>query len=1033
MMSDNIILPYNSKLAPDERKQRLLNDTFNWFDMCNEVFFDFVKNLYGGVKHEHLILVNFAEKPKKVSNSKKPKKKDQEVNIHVEPNQAEWVDNACATFWFRLQAKSTVQLDQSVQTAEERIRRFRDYAGHEPSSFAKSYLNGNYDPEKTEWVDCRLLYVNFCRNLNVNLDADIRTMVEHNLLPVLPGQDFKTNNVFSNIFGVGNKEDKGQKTNWLNTVSEGLQSKEIWNWDEYRDLISRSTGCSTAAELRSESIGRPSMLAVDFASEKSGQISQEWLAERVKSFRAAASQKSKIYDMPNRLVLKEYIASKIGPFKLERWSAAAVSAYKDVRSKNSINLLYSKERLWRCKEIAQILVDNTQVAEAQQILVNYSSGDTNSFTVENRHMGDLTVLFKIWEKMDMDSGIEQYSEIYRDEYSRDPITELLRYLYNHRHISAKTFRAAARLNSLLLKNDRKKIHPTISGRTSVSFGHSTIKGCITPPDHIVKNRKENAGSTGMIWVTMQLIDNGRWADHHIPFHNSRYYRDFYAYRADLPTISDPRRKSFGHRIGNNISDTRMINHDCKKASKMYLRTIQNMTHNVAFDQQTQFAVRRYADNNFTITIQARVVGRKYKKEISVGDRVMGVDQNQTTSNTYSVWEVVAEGTENSYPYKGNNYRLVEDGFIRSECSGRDQLSYDGLDFQDFAQWRRERYAFLSSVGCILNDEIEPQIPVSAEKAKKKKKFSKWRGCSLYSWNLCYAYYLKGLMHENLANNPAGFRQEILNFIQGSRGVRLCSLNHTSFRLLSKAKSLIHSFFGLNNIKDPESQRDFDPEIYDIMVNLTQRKTNKRKEKANRITSSILQIANRLNVSRIVIENDLPNASSKNKASANQRATDWCARNVSEKLEYACKMLGISLWQIDPRDTSHLDPFVVGKEARFMKIKVSDINEYTISNFKKWHANIATTSTTAPLYHDALKAFSSHYGIDWDNLPEMKFWELKNALKDHKEVFIPNRGGRCYLSTLPVTSTSEKIVFNGRERWLNASDIVAGVNIVLRSV
>jgi hypothetical protein len=64
---------------------------------------------------------------------------------------------------------------------------------------------------------------------------------------------------------------------------------------------------------------------------------------------------------------------------------------------------------------------------------------------------------------------------------------------------------------------------------------------------------------------------------------------------------------------------------------------------------------------------------------------------------------------------------------------------------------------------------------------------------------------------------------------------------------------------------------------------------------------------------------------------------------------------------------------------------------------------------------------------------MKFWELKNALKDHKEVFIPNRGGRCYLSTLPVTSTSEKIVFNGRERWLNASDIVAGVNIVLRSV
>ena len=1031
MMSDAFILPYNSKLVANDRKLELLNATFDWFDGCNEVFFDFVKNLYGGVKHEHLMLVDVSDVESAKDKKRKKKEAQQTDLIHVEPNHSEWADNACATFWFRLQEKSTQQ-DQSIQTPEERIRRFTQYAGHEPSAFALSYLTGNYDPEKHEWVDCRRLYHNFCRVLNVNLDTDIRTMVEHNLLPVIPG-NYKINSVFSEVFGVGVKEDKEQKTKWLTTIAESLESKDTWTWEEYRDLIARSTGCSTPSELRSESKGRASKMAIDFASENSGQIPKEWLDQRIEDFKSNAVKKSKTYDMPNRLVLKEYIASKIGPYKLERWSAAAVSGYKDIRSKNSLNLLYSKERLWRCKEIAQILADNPQVAEAQKILENYSAGNPNAFRVVNHHLGDLSVLFKLWEKMNVEAGIEQYSENYRDEYNRDPIEELLRHLYNYRHIPAKLFEAAAKLNSLLLRNERKKINPTVSGQACVSFApKNTIHGVITPPSHIVRGRRECAGSTGMIWVTMQLLDNGRWVDHHIPFHNSRYYRDFYAYRADLPTLPEPRRKSFGHSIGRNISDTRMINHECKKASKMYLRTIQNMTHNVAFDPQTQFAVRRSGIDTFDITIQARVVGRKFKKEISIGDRVMGIDQNQTTSNTYSVWEVVADGTENSYLYKGKNYRLVEDGLIRSESSGRDQLSYDGLDFRDFAGWRRERYAFLATIGSVLNDEMKPQSEAKAEKARRKKKVAKWRGCSLYSWNLYYADYLKDLMQKNLSKNPDGFRQEILNFIQGSRGVRLCSLNHTSFRLMSKAKSLIHCFFGLNNIKEPEAQERFDKELYDVLSGLNKRKTNKRKEKGNRIASTILQIASRLNVSRIVVENDLPGTSSKNKASANKRATDWCARNVAEKLEYACSMLGISFWQIDPRDTSHLDPFVVGREARFSKVKVEDINEYTISRFKRWHANLDSRSTTAPLYHQALKAFASHYGIDWDNLPEMKFWELKEALKHHDEVLIPNRGGRCYLSTLPITSNAEKLSFNGRERWLNASDIVAGVNIVLRS-
>lgn len=1027
MVSDSTIRPYTSKLAPNDPKRKMLNDTFNWLDHAYKVFFDVSVALFGGIDYEA-------------------------AEELIDEKSTFDADLLCAIMWFRLEEKSNNP--GPLQTTEQRTRLFQKYSGHEPSSFAQEYIKGNTDTEKYEWVDCRLKFADLARNIHTtqeSLKIDAYTLFMNKLIPVSKDDEFNAYGFISQLFGTGKKEDRSVKASMLEEISNIIENKKPNTWEEYQDLIKKTFNVSNYKELKEKlsagSSGRDGSLVIDLKEEKTGLLQPNHIKNRIVKFREDANKKRTVFSLPNRMKLREFISSQIGPFEQNSWSAVLNRSMAAIQSKNSSNILYTNQKQERNNEIQELLKED--ILSAASILNDFRRGEFNSSVVSKNHLGSrLNELFEMWQALKMNDGIEKYIDLCKDNFSRRPVSALLQYIYPYfDKITAKQFLDAASYNTLVETNNRKKIHPTVTGPTVCNWGpKSTINGSITPPNQMVKDRP--AGSHGMIWVTMTVRDNGRWVKHHLPFHNSRYYEEHYCYREGLPTKNQPRTKQLGTQVGSIISapslailksqeeqDRRNDRKSRFKAHKSIIRSQENIKYNVAFDKSTNFDVTR-KNGEFFITISSRVTTPKYSHKLNVGDIIMGLDNNQTAPCTYSIWRIVEKDTEGSFFHNKIWLQLVTDGKITSIVDNNrqvDQLSYAGVEYSNFAEWRKDRRQFLRSI----NEDYV-------------KKSDNWLNMNLYQWNAEYSRLLLGVMKDNKDKNIQNtFRAEIEELICGKFGIRLGSLSHHSLQFLTNCKSLISSYFMLNNKKEEHDQESFDSDFFRLMKSIDDKRIRKRKEKSSRISSSVLQIARENNVKSLCVEGDLPTATKKTKPKQNQKSIDWCARAVVKKLNDGCKVLGINLQAIDPRDTSHLDPFVyygkkstkVGKEARYVIVEPSNIKEYMTKKFTDWHRGVSKkskkgdvqTSTTAPLYQEALKQFADHYKLDFDSLPKMKFYELAKILEDHKQVIIPCRGGRAYLSTYPITKDSSKINFNGRERWYNQSDVVAAVNIVLRGI
>ena len=1027
MVSDSTIRPYTSKLAPNDPKRKMLNDTFNWLDHAYKVFFDISVALFGGIDYEA-------------------------AEELIDEKSTFDADLLCAIMWFRLEEKSNNP--GPLQTTEQRTRLFQKYSGHEPSSFAQEYIKGNTDAEKYEWVDCRLKFADLARNIHTtqeSLKIDAYTLFMNKLIPVSKDDEFNAYGFISQLFGTGKKEDRSVKASMLEEISNIIEDKKPNTWEEYQDLIKKTFNVSNYKELKEKlsagSSGRDGSLVIDLKEEKTGLLQPNFIKNRIVKFREDADKKRTVFSLPNRMKLREFISSQIGPFEQNSWSAILNRSMAAIQSKNSSNILYTNQKQERNNEIQELLKED--ILSAANILNDFRRGEFNSSVVSKNHLGSrLNELFEMWQALKMNDGIEKYTDLCKDNFSRRPVSALLQHIYPYfDKITAKQFLDAASYNTLIETNNRKKIHPTVTGPTVCNWGpKSTINGSITPPNQMVKDRP--AGSHGMIWVTMTVRDNGRWVKHHLPFHNSRYYEEHYCYREGLPTKNQPRTKQLGTQVGSIISapslailksqeeqDRRNDRKSRFKAHKSIIRSQENIKYNVAFDKSTNFDVTR-KNGEFFITISSRVTTPKHSHKLNVGDIIMGLDNNQTAPCTYSIWRIVEKDTEGSFFHNKIWLQLVTDGKITSIVDNNrqvDQLSYAGVEYSNFAEWRKDRRQFLRSI----NEDYV-------------KKSDNWLNMNLYQWNAEYSRLLLGVMKDNKDKNIQNtFRAEIEELICGKFGIRLGSLSHHSLQFLTNCKSLISSYFMLNNKKEEHDQESFDSDFFRLMKSIDDKRIRKRKEKSSRISSSVLQIARENNVKSLCVEGDLPTATKKTKPKQNQKSIDWCARAVVKKLNDGCKVLGINLQAIDPRDTSHLDPFVyygkkstkVGKEARYVIVEPSNIKEYMTKKFTDWHRGVSKkskkgdvqTSTTAPLYQEALKQFADHYKLDFDSLPKMKFYELAKILEDHKQVIIPCRGGRAYLSTYPITKDSSKINFNGRERWYNQSDVVAAVNIVLRGI
>lgn len=998
-MSNTVFRPYQSKLYPNSRKAPMVKNTFEWLHRAYGSFFDMIIALYGGLQH------------KDVSNL-----------LSENDDRITDPDLICAINWFRVCPCSGNP--SPVSDLQTRIDRFRQYAGHEPSHIAAAYLSAPIDVEKDEWVDCRQLYQQFCQTVGANLDVDLSTLVQSGLLPVVKDDSLNSYSFVSNLFGEGKKEDPNVKSAVYAAVATALSNQNPTTYEEYRQLLSQVVPVHPAGRGKD-------ILNIDLNETKTGLLPNYFVENRRARYSKSAADKARGLALPNRLKIKSVILNMLsgGTYNTGAWSAPMLKAFSDIKSKNSNNYRYTLERDERRTEIANLAVV-PNIRDAQQVLQQFRAGEFNEFVVEKRHISKaLPSLYEMWEIMDMKEGIDNYIDALKsDKMERQPIREVLELIYPHRNtMSAELFLSAAELNKLEYQNNRRKVHPTVHGSLVVNFGkNSTIFGTITPPDKLIKFRGEMvpAGQTGMIWFTMQLLDEGKWVKHHIPCHSSRFFEEIYAWKQDLPSLPYPRRAVYGSAIGNKISDTSKIDSRRKKCSKQYLRTLENMTHNVDFDPTTQFMV----DGDYNVTITSRVQKIPTNRELPVGSRIMGLNKNQTIRDCYSIWERVAPNTEGSYQHPSMPdvwLQFVADGHIGSVVNGNiDQMSYAGPDVANCANWIQERSAFVTSI-----DDDEQSFM----------KYFLWNNrTKLYAWNLNYSRLLTRTLRKRMTDaNRDVFRKEIIAFICGRFGHRLGSLTQISLDLIRQMKSLILSYFNLNKAFTLEEQSNSDKELFDVLNLLENKRVNKRKEKVNRTISSILQICKTYNVTRLVVTKNSPTATQDVKSSVNQRVMDWCARKIEEKIVDQANAVGVYVDLVDSLDLSHIDPFVyvsggeTGKECQFDEVTSTSLLPIHTSMFKDWHGMINKGRTTTNLYNRGLREFASQYGLDFDQFGKIKSGEL-SALLPSGKVLIPHRGGRFFLSTHPVTSNAVRCVYAGRNRWLNSGDMVAPVNTMLRA-
>jgi hypothetical protein len=976
-------------------------DTMNWCDNACSVFFDLFVGLYGGVKIGDV--TNFLTE-----------KQDTTTDA----------DLLCAINWFRAMPVSN---PDAVVGPEQLVVRFRDYSGHNPSPMASMYLSAPVNPRYT-WVDCRFLYQQMCQTLGANLDVDISTLVQTGLLPIQKDTQLNAYSFCSNVFGEGVKEDPSAKVTSYTAAANALSgaTNPIITYEDYRQIL------SSAITNRPSRKGAKDILAADLDSTKTGVLPGNYVSQRIAMYQASAASKARGVVLPNRLRVKAYLQNLVGlNYICTTWAAPMLRAVGDIKSKNSNNYRFVGERLERQQEIDNLLAVSN-IRSAQAILQQFRANESNQFYIKKRHIGKgLPSLYDMWDLMDEKEGIDNYIQSLKgDKTERLPIRELLQIIYPHRKsVSAELFLSAAELTDVEDRQNRCMVHPTVRGSLVINFGKSsTIFGAITPPDTLIKFRGEMvpAGQTGMIWFTMHLVDGGKWVKHHIPCHSSRYFEEIYAWKKDLPTLPFPRRSLYGYAIGNKISDTRKIDLRRKKASKQYLRTLENMTHNVEFDPTTQFMV----DQELNVTITARVKKIPPVRDVPVGSRIMGLNKNQTIRDCYSIWERVEANTSGSFQHPVVQdvwLRLVADGHVTSTVNGPngqiDQMSYSGPDVANCGNWMQERSNFITSV-----DDADQSI---------MKHFLWNNRVKLYAWNCVYAGTLmKAISKQMTTANRNLFRNEILSFVGGRFGCRLGSLAQVSLDLLRRMKSVISCYFSRNNAFTIEERSAFDKELMELFESLDNKMNNKRKEKVNRTLSSIFQVAKQHNVVRLVVTKNLQTPDANVRSVMNQRSVDWCARKIEEKIVDLGNVIGIYVDLVEALDLSHLDPFIyiakgdVGKECQFDEVESSSLLPIHTSMFRDWHGLVNKGRTTTPIYHSALRSFASHYGLRFDDLARIKAAELAKMLPDQK-VFIPHRGGRFFMSTYPVTSTSRPVSYDGRQRFLNSGDMVAPVNTMLR--
>lgn len=1050
---DFIARPYNSFLLPNDRKLAYLEETWNAYKSIKTVLHRFLIAAYGSIP--------FHAFAKTIENTT-----EDELQL------------AYAVRMFRLVPKDFSKNESNI-SPDILICKLASYTNiNETPANVLSYVNSNYDPEKYKWIDSRNEAISLSKEIGIKLDelADYATtMLWEDWLP-LNKDTVNGWGTTSGLFGAGKKEDRTQKVQMLNALLLGLKNNPPKDYKQYSTILLKAFDAKSWEEAVKIYKGECSGRTSSYLTEKHGDISPETLGKIITSIERDVADKQHSINLPKREEIKAYLEKQSDtPYNLNLWSQALHNAMSSIKKTDTRNFNSTLEKYEKEIQLKECLQDGDDVELLGNKFFLSPYHKTNDvFVICSEHIGTnrkYNVVEQMYQLASEHADFEAAFTLLKDEYEekgiKTPIKNILEYIWNNKNVPVNTWGRIAKYNQLKDRLAGIKANPTVECNRGMTFGNSAMVGEVVRSNRISTSTKNKGqilaqmhndrpvGSNNMIWLEMTLLNNGKWEKHHIPTHNNKFFEEVHAFNPELKQSVNVRNRMYRSQnysqLPTSLTDGLQGNPKAKIFKRQY-RALNNMTANV-IDPKLSFIVNK-KDGRFEISIIHNVEVIRARRDVLVGDYLVGMDQNQTASNTYAVMQVVKPNTPDSHEFRNQWVKFIESGKIESSTLNSrgeyiDQLSHDGVDLQEIkdSEWIPAAEKFLNKLGAINKDGT----PISISNTSKR----------AYTFNSIYFKILLNYLRANDVDLNL-VREEILRIANGRFSpMRLGSLSWTTLKMLGNFRNLIHSYFDHCGFKEMPERESKDKTMYDLLMQTITKLTNKRAERTSRIAGSLMNVAHKYKIGtsvvHVVVEGSLSKTDKSSSKGNNRNTTDWCSRAVVKKLEDMCVFYGFNLKAVSAHYTSHQDPLVHRADYDDPKLALRcRYSSYSRADFEKWGEKSfaavirwATDKKSNTCYKVGAVEFFKNYKIPEDKITKKltikEFVEIMCAEShypnEYDDILIPRRGGRIYLTTKKLLSDSTHqresvhshtavVKMNGKEYYSSDADEVAAINICL---
>lgn len=1002
MASKHVVRPFNGKVTATGKRLAYLEETFHYLEKAA-----------GGVSTLFAALGSYLDATT--------------ISNLIKRNQ----DLAVVVFRYHVVPKGEAH---TLPVGTDMVSRFVDDYGMEPNEFQRAYLDSPIDQEKYCWQDNRDVGCWLAEQLGVseaNMRAIAVTFYNNQMLyDCVKGTG--SGNAVSLLFGSGKKSDYSMKGVIAGKAASVLAKYRPATYQDARKMILEANGFTSLKDLVTAYgvTGRSSALQIFMEGIESGPISSKTLDARIKKFTEDSERNGRKNLVPHAEAIRNWLIEQAGS-GVENYQMAWCEVYGNVsadwNAKVESNFNFVAEKVKALTELSNIQKSTPDLGKALKLFEDYLATCQDEFVIAPYHF---SVLEEV--RIEMATGRE-FNDAYDDALnsldmdSKIPIQPLCKFLIERGgSISFDTFKSAAKYLKTQSKISGRYPHPFVTGNQGFTFGPKNIWAAINDPMMEYADGRI-AGGSAMMWVTATLLDGGKWVPHHIPFANTRYFEEVYASKKGLPVLPCARDGKHSFKLGNNLSVERVEKvkkGGRTKATKAQERILNNLTHNVQFDSSTTFIIRRQ-EESFVICVNHRHPAPLMKKEMEIGDKMIGIDQNQTAPTTYAIVERVASG---GIERNGKQYKTTAMGSIASLQKTRggevDVLSYMGVDLSEsengFQALWDECFDMVTKYG-------------SENDVKYYRSTAAWAN-RLYTWQKMYFKLLKQLMRRAKPEQMDHFRLHLqsLLFHSNLSPLHRHSLALTSLDATKVTRNCIHSYFSLLEMKTVEERMAGDKPLYVALEKLYAGLVERRKERTKLTAGLLIRLCNEHGVQFAAIEGNLPVQGEGKNKSLNNTQQDWTARELEKRFKEMAEVTGIKAEAVLPHYTSHQDPFVYIKNTKKMRCRWNwrTTKTFTDRDALSIRRILSKPETGTNLYYQkGLKAFASKHKLDIMEMRKRKDaqWYLERI--DDESFLVPMKFGRVYLSSVKLAG-KETVDMGGEILYLNDADQVAALNVLL---